>query len=233
MKSTKHTTKKKKVSRLKIIISPLIAFLLVSILLHSCAVNKANKEYTKGVKKAPFEAIIVPGFPFEGEEWHDVMKMRVYWSNYLYKKGYTKNIIYSGSAVYTPYVEAEIMRLYALELGIPEENIYTETKAEHSSENVYYSLQMADSLGYKKVALATDPYQMALLKLFINRHDLEIDYLPVIIDTLKTMERSTPEIDPSLAKRDNFQSIKERESFWKRLSGTLGNNIEELKQDKN
>ena len=40
----------------------------------------------------------------------DVYKRQAY---YLYKNGYTKNIIFSGSAVHTPYVEAKVMRLLA------------------------------------------------------------------------------------------------------------------------
>ncbi|NMM47878.1 YdcF family protein [Marinigracilibium pacificum] len=214
---------------LKYVISLGLVLLVVSFGLFSCAMKKASKSYASGIKNVPYDVIIVPGYPFDGEKWHDVMRMRVHWSKFLYTSGYTKNVIYSGSAVYTPYVEAEIMRLYALELGIPEDVIFAETNAEHSSENVYYSLQKADSLGFKKVALATDPYQTALLKYFINKHDLNINYLPVVIDTLKTLDRYTPIIDPSTAKIENFESIKDREGLWRRLRGTLGYNIKELK----
>ncbi len=50
-----------------------------------------------------FDAIIVPGIPFQNGQWDSVMKARVLWSWVLYKNGYTKNIIYSGGAVYSPY----------------------------------------------------------------------------------------------------------------------------------
>ena len=82
-------------------------------------------------------AIIVPGIPFNNGNWDSVMKGRVLWSYVLYKNGYTKNVIYSGSAVYSPYFEAVIMGLYAEQLGIPREHIFCETKARHSTENVY------------------------------------------------------------------------------------------------
>src|SRR5438067_574875 len=59
-----------------------------------------------------FDAIIVPGVPFENGRWSQTMKSRVGWSYYLYRKGIAKNIIYSGAAVYSPYVEARIMALY-------------------------------------------------------------------------------------------------------------------------
>jgi len=98
----------------------IITILLTIALLSSCS----KLAYKQAIKNAPYDAIIVTGTPFYGEQWDDVMKMRVYWSLILYKKGITKNIIYSGSAVYTPYIEAEIMKKYAIKLGIPEKKYF-------------------------------------------------------------------------------------------------------------
>ncbi|NPA67471.1 MAG: YdcF family protein, partial [Chlorobi bacterium] len=111
------------------------------------------------MKYAPYDAIIVPGVPFDGKEWSDIMKMRVYWSYLLYKRGVAEHIIYSGGAVYSPYYESEIMKLYAIKLGIPDSVIFTDTVAEHSTENLWYSFKLAKQKGFKKLALATDPVQ--------------------------------------------------------------------------
>ena len=117
----------------------------------SCASVKGTKSFQSISKKESYDAIIVPGFPHENGEWSSVTKMRVYWAAYLYKKGVAKNVIFSGGSVYTPYVEAKIMSLYAQKLGIPAENIITEEKAEHSSENLYYSYKLAKKSGFEKV----------------------------------------------------------------------------------
>ena len=69
----------------------------------------------------------------------------------------TKNIIFSGGAVYTKYTESAIMKLFAIEMGIPEENIFIEERAEHSTENVFYSYYIAKDLNFKKLAVASDP----------------------------------------------------------------------------
>jgi len=113
----------------------------------------------------PFDVIIVPGVPFKNGNWDSVMKARVLWSYILYKDGYTKNIIYSGSAVYSPYYEGIIMGLYAEQLGIPKSHIFYETKANHSTENVYYSYLLAQQEGFKSIALASDPFQSSLLRI--------------------------------------------------------------------
>jgi len=198
----------------------------------SCFNKSARKSFEKNVLKKPYDAIIVPGFPYEDSTWHDVMMIRVYWSHYLYENNITNNVIYSGSAVYSPYVESKIMREYGKALGIPDQNIYTETKAEHSTENIYYSYKLAKNLGYKKIALATDPFQTAMLKSFVKKKELNVDYLPIVFDILEKMDKPEPEIDASVAYVDDFTALPERESFFKRFGGTMGKNIDENAYDK-
>ncbi|MBK6774437.1 MAG: YdcF family protein [Flavobacteriales bacterium] len=65
------------------------------------------------------------------------MKLRVHWAVHLFKEGVARNIIFSGGAVYTPYVEAEIMSLYAQELGVPAKHCFLDPIAEHSTENIF------------------------------------------------------------------------------------------------
>jgi len=189
--------------------------------------------FENGLENQPYDAIIVPGVPFEGESWSSIMKIRVHWSYYLYQKGYTKNIIYSGGAVYTPYVEAKVMSLYGKALGIPDQRIFTEERAEHSTENVYYSYKMAQDLGFKNIALATDIFQLNNLRSFIQKYNLDVKLLPIVFDTLATLNRYEPAIEASIALTDTltFIPLPERESFFKRLQGTLGNNIEFEEED--
>ena len=79
--------------------------ILVIIFLNSCSYSsKRTNSLLSKAKDDSFDMIIVPGIPFNGEQWSDMMRMRVCWSKYLFDRGIAKNIIYSGSAVYTPYV---------------------------------------------------------------------------------------------------------------------------------
>lgn len=172
-----------------------------------------------------FDVIIVPGVPFEDGNWSDIMRSRVLWSVWLYKKGVAKNIIYSGGAVYSPYYEAVIMGLYAQRLGVPKEKIFYEIMAEHSTENVFYSYEIARKEGFKSIALATDPFQSSMLKGFTRkRFGTFIQHVPIIYDSLPEVSYNL-EIDPSPAFTDDFINLREREGFWKRLKGTFGSNI--------
>lgn len=210
-----------------------IKFLAIFFFFTSCGVFKPSplKELTQNKQNAPYDAIIVPGVPYDGNQWSETMMTRVKWSKYLYDQGYTKNIIYSGSSVYSHYYEAKVMALYAEAMGIPKEHIFIDPRAEHSTENVYYSYRVAKKNGLSKIALATDPFQSNSMRSFIKKFEFNIDYLPIVHDTLNTLDSTEPKIDATSAINSEFVSIVERESFGKRLKGTMGQNIRWQEED--
>lgn len=206
-------------------------FLLFTTLLLQASCISYRKRPTRLFQQAKekgliFDAAIVPGYPYDGSKWDTVVKGRVLWASYLYKTGWVRNLIFSGSAVYTPYYEAKVMGLYALKLGIPAEHIFYDTVARHSTENIFYSYEVARKQGFKSIALVTDPFQSSLTKRFTKRRfGTPIYHLPFLVDTLKSLNGTDPEIDASSAYKKNFVSIKENSRFIKRLSGTLGFHI--------
>lgn len=199
------------------------ALLFSSCLLFQPSAKKLNNRALRAHKQ--YDAVIVPGVPFLEPKWDRTMQMRVMWAIHLYKNGSTKKIIMSGSSVYSPYVEAQIMKLYAIGFGVPEEDIIIEDKAQHSTENVWYGYKLAKSLGHEKVALCTDPFQTRMTYRFGKRRLKDLKYLPVIFDTLKTLPHIDPEINYHPHKIENFTPITETQSFWYRLRGTMGKHI--------
>jgi uncharacterized SAM-binding protein YcdF (DUF218 family) len=208
---------------------PVSFWLLIT--MHSCSFSsKATKRLLKeAVKAPPYDIVVVPGVPFENDLWSRTMKGRVYWAKYLYDKGITKNIMFSGAAVYSPYYEGKIMALYAAATGIPKENIFTETKAEHSTENIYYSYKKAKKLGFARIGLASDPFQTKMLRKFTRKKvSADIGLVPMVTDTLKIIEPSMtdPVIDYQQAFEKDFVPITKRQGFWKRFRGTMGKNVD-------
>ncbi len=179
---------------------------------------KANKVY---------DVIIVPGIPFYEPTWDRVMQMRVIWAKHLYDRGIAKNIITSGGAVYSPYIEAEIMKEYLIAMGVPRENIFTEERAEHSTENVWYGYKLAQKKGFKSVAVCSDPFQSKMLYRFAKRKTKkQVKFLPAIFDTLRGLPHDTPVVNYAPLKIENFISITQRQSKWKRFMGTIGRHID-------
>lgn len=220
----------KKIGRIVLYIHIL---LVIAMALTHCSFSRyAEKSYARAVKEKPFDVIIVPGVPYEKEKTTSVMKMRIWWAKHLYDSGFTRNIIFSGSAVYSPFVESIAMRVIADSLGIPAEHLFAETKAEHSTENIYYSWKMAKELGFTKIALATDPFQSRMLRSFIRKYCPEVREIPIVFDVLEVKDGPMLAIDTTTAFVPNFVSITEREGFWQRLNGTMGKRIkDELKAE--
>ncbi|WP_118972057.1 YdcF family protein [Taibaiella koreensis] len=193
-----------------------------------CAtLESPRKAYHKAIaRQEVYDALIVPGVPFDSVTWSNTMRARVLWSWLLYRNGRVKNIIYSGSAVYSPYYEAKIMGLYAQQLGIPAAHIYYDTLAEHSTENVYYSYELARKLGFKSIALGTEYDQAILLKRFMcHRFGTRIKIFPVYEAMLDGEKMPEPVIDPAPARKPGFRSLPDRESFGQRLGGTAGSKV--------
>jgi hypothetical protein len=129
------------------------------------------------------------------------------------------------------------MKQYAIALGIDSNDIYTEERAEHSTENVYYSYQLAQKYGWENVALATDYVQVKMVRNFVSKEQIPIVYLPMlihIVDTMAAFNAPPPPINDSVAFVPDFVPISERESVHKRWKGTRGRNIpkENKKKDK-
>jgi hypothetical protein len=86
---------------------------------------------------------------------------------------------------------------------------------------------VAKEAGFKSLALATDPFQSFMLKSFLDkRFRTKIDRLPFVTDTLAAYTHLNPKINPRKAKVNNFVSITEQESFFRRFRGTLGRDID-------
>jgi uncharacterized SAM-binding protein YcdF (DUF218 family) len=207
-------------------------FSILAISCYSCSYSArtAKKLFLQAEKNAPYELIVVPGVPLENGQWTSTMKARVVWSVYLFKKGITKNIVFSGAAVSTPYVEAAVMAAYARALGVPAEHVYTEPIAEHSTENIYYGYKKGRSLGFKKIALASDPFQTKMLAGFAAKKlEGDIGLIPMVYDSLQIAINEVGAINLNLDSLEvkPFRPLKDREGFSKRFRGTRGKNINE------
>lgn len=206
-----------------------LVFVLIALLASACNVRKIGRRmYAEHIGNAPYDAVIIPGMPYDSAtQQKSGFNARILWAKKLYDAGIVRNIIFSGSACYTPYVEAEVMKLIAIEMGIPAQHIYTETKAEHSKENVYYGWLLAQQLGFKKVALASDPYQAFFLEGFIKTNTPQMGIIPIDVDSLKKYYIKLPSANLSSAYDTAFISLKKRESFSTRIRHTNHNTLPE------
>jgi uncharacterized SAM-binding protein YcdF (DUF218 family) len=195
-----------------------------------CNVAKVAERMTaQHLPQAPYDAIVVPGIAYDTtKQQTNGFNARIIWAKMLYDRGVAKNIIFSGNACYSPYVEGTAMKLIAEKMGVPANHVFAETQAEHGKENVYYGWLMAQQLGFKKVALAADPYQAFFLEGFIQTNMPDMGILPMSADTLKKLYLPVPAIDATPAYVPNFIPLNKRESFSTRIKHTNHNNLPSL-----
>lgn len=213
--------------------------LVILVLLQGCQwyyntfYTDPDKCFEQATRDKPYEVVIVPGFPSDSAKINKTLSDRIYWANYLYINGYAKKIMFSGAAVHTPYVEARIMREYALQMNIPSEAILLETKALHSTENLYYGYRDAQDLGYTKIAFATHPAQSSFMKQFRRKFKLDLEFIPIVADSIANEDFQFQEIDASKFFVPDFTPLSEKEGLFKRLGGTRGRQVKkEIKAER-
>lgn len=212
-------------------LSKLIPMLLLSVALTSCSISKmTNRQYDRVTHNQIFDVVIVPGAPIEEGGLSGILSARILWSKYLYDQGIAKHIIYSGAAVSSPYVEGLAMRSHAIKIGMPADKVFAETKAEHSTENIYYSVQMARKMGFQKIAIATDPVQTFMIHSFRKKYLPFVEVVPIVFDKVFKSKEEYKKLTPVEANEAHldereFIPLHNRESFFKRFAGTRGKNI--------
>ena len=131
--------------------------MLVTLFHASCASHRLEVRHAPA---EPFDAIIVPGCPSLADgrlsPWQ---ARRAMWAAILWERGYARNLITSGSAVTSPFVEAEALAAALTLFGVPPDRIYLEPNALHTDENVYNALQIARLAGWQRLAVASDSGQ--------------------------------------------------------------------------
>ncbi len=190
--------------------------LLSIVILNSCSIlhHHSAVTYNKSVADAPFDVVIVPGLPYDTSNINPMFKARLLWAKELYDNGIAKHIIFSGSAVHSPYVESVIMKMMADSMGIPTRHTFIEDRALHSKENVSYGVELAHKMGLKKIAIATDPIQSLLIKKHIKDNHEHVSVLPFNIKSMPLYYKATlPKVNNENAYVCGFVPLSERENF--------------------
>jgi hypothetical protein len=140
-------------------------FICLLATLLACAGLGCSSKYLVSKPPAdPFDAVVVPGCPSEDDGSPSRCQMgRAGHAALLWRDGWTRNFIVSGSDVHTPYVEAEAIAQAMTLLGVPPERIVLERDALHSDENVYYSILLAKKRGFARIAIASNGAIASLL----------------------------------------------------------------------
>lgn len=92
----------------------------------------------------------------------------------LYRNGYATIIIFTGgTSDDNQLAEAEVAKQYAIEHGIPSNDILMETVSRTTEQNLYYAKQLATKYNLATVIIVSDPLHMKRAMLIAEDMGLE------------------------------------------------------------
>lgn len=122
------------------------------------------------------DALIVLGYRCDDDELHPLLQDRLDAVLDLLGKYKYQRIIVSGGAVASSRTEAEIMKQYLMERGVPEEKIILEDRSRNTVHNVVNSSILMQEHGLKSCLLVSNSFHIRRMRFIMNELDIPASY---------------------------------------------------------
>jgi uncharacterized SAM-binding protein YcdF (DUF218 family) len=98
----------------------------------------------------------------------------------LYKEGYAPRLLLVSGYAYR-FKEAQIMKILAASLGVPQEKIYLRDDARNTYEYVNFTKEIMEKMDWDSILLVSSPYHMRRASLVFDKavKDAQIIYTPI------------------------------------------------------
>lgn len=152
----------------------IIAIMIIGVVSINIYVKKSTKKQIKNEDECEeiteVDCIIVLGAAVWGDKPSPMLEDRLLEGIELYQKGVSKKIIMSGDHGQNEYDEVNIMKQFAIEKGIPSEDIFMD----HAGFSTYDSIYRAKEIfGAKKIIIVTQEYHLYRALHIANRLGIE------------------------------------------------------------
>ena len=125
-------------------------------------------------KRPVYDCAVVCGYPAEADGSPSrILKTRVERAAELWKAGRVRFLILSGGAVGNEFVEAEVMKAYAKELGVDPEVIRVECQAVSTYHNLKYASEIMKREGWQDCAVVTNRWHLRKADHYARKFGLE------------------------------------------------------------
>jgi len=154
-------------------------FLLITFILVLVFGVLASRIYSFGNTRSDesADAAIVLGAAVWSSGVSPVFRERINHGIELYQKGKVRKLIFTGGQGNPGEpTESSAARDYALQSGVPLQDILIEQKSHTTYENILYAKQVADGNGIRKVLIVSDPLHMK--RAVLMAHDVGLEAEP-------------------------------------------------------
>jgi len=153
---------------LVLVAASIVAVSVIAVQIYTYADNVANVQG---------DAAIVLGAALWGKDLSPVFRERVNHAIQLYRSRKVRKLIFTGAqGSQNEPSESAAARRYAVENGVPIEDILIEESSHTTYENLFYAKQVADAHGLKKVLIVSDPLHMK--RAVVMAKDLGLEAYP-------------------------------------------------------
>ncbi len=122
-----------------------------------------------------YDAIVVLACGVGKDGLSEESKRRVELGVDLFKKGKAKKILMSGSQSNGVATESELMKEYAILLGVPNSRILIENESIDTISSAYFVGKIARSLGWKRIVVVTSSFHARRTSFIFKRTLKEIN----------------------------------------------------------
>lgn len=145
-----------------------------SVLLHILVFRRVFERPSKNWKRAEYDCALVCGCPanLNGSP-SAVMRSRVEKAVKLWQEGKVKKLFFTGGRVRNTYIESEIMKDYAIKLGVPEELIVTEKESVSTYHNMMKSKNVMEAEGLHSCVVVTNGWHLRKANHYAKKFGLD------------------------------------------------------------
>jgi len=118
------------------------------------------------------DVIIVLGAAVYGTKPSPALQERCDWAYQLYQQGYAPKLILSGGLGGGEITEAQAMKDYLLQKGVPEEAMLLEENSHSTRENLYYSQKIMETAGMDSAIITTHRFHQKRANVLAAQLDL-------------------------------------------------------------
>lgn len=129
--------------------------------------------------------------------WHDdpspVLKERLKHAIQLYKDNLVSNLIFTGGrGDGAKYAESEVAETYALEQGVPKEDIFIETASKITEENLDYAKEIGEKQGFSSYIIVSDSLHLKRAMLMAEQDGIQAYASPTETSAYQSFDTRFP-----------------------------------------
>lgn len=125
------------------------------------------------LKPGKADALIVLGYVSKDGQIHPLLKERLDEAYKLFRQYGHQYIIVSGGAVGSRRSEAELMKKYLVEKGIPAKKVLKEDKSSNTVQNLMFSKQIMEQYQLETFVIITNLFHIRRTKYIMHRLGME------------------------------------------------------------